>query len=314
MAGITPGRALKAAGLWLLLAALALAVFFPALEHIHWWGAHDWAQFYSYYGVPRRAVVQYGELPGWNPYYYGGTLQWGHADDPTLSPLFAPILIWGEVVGSKVDCLLCIFGGMLCMWLLARRLGVSPIASLFAATLWGLNGWHAFHLAVGHMDHLTFLFQPLAVYFFLRSLDDRRWAAAAGAAVAFMFLSGGPYPFIFTSILLVVLSGFLCAQRNSARPFALAALSLAFAAGFAAVKLLSTLQLAALSPAVESDNSGTTLAMVWRAFFDSRLPMVVPYARTQYGAWEYAAFIGFVPAVLAVVGAVAGAKDRKSVV
>jgi len=309
MAGITGSKAVRTTALWTLFLALALAVTLPMLIHPTWWGVHDWPQFFSYYGVPRQAIVEYKELPGWNPYYYGGNIQWGHPDDPTLSPIFIPILIFGEVVGPKIDVILVLAGGMFCMWLLARFLSISAIGSLFASAVWGFNGWHAFHFAVGHMDHMTFLFQPLAVLFYLKALDDRRWAFGVGAVVALMLLSGGPYPFTFTSILLVVLSLFYCARRNNWRPFTTAVLSLVIAAGLSAAKLVSMVEFTILSPPVEPDVSGIGPRAVWRALFDPALGMWEPYAGTKYGAWEFAAFIGYIPAALCIIGVCARIKQ-----
>lgn len=294
--------------LWLLFAALTFAVTAPMFKHLSWWGVHDWPQFYCYYGIPRRAVVEHGELPGWNPHYYGGNVQYGHPDDPSLSPLFIPILLFGEVIGSKIDIVLMLMAGMYSMWLLARRFCLSPPASLFAAAVWALNGWHAYHFAVGHMDHLTFLLQPLAVYFLIRAIDHLPWAAAAGAVIALMTLSGGPYPFVFTSILLVVAALALAAARNSAAPLLAALAALGFAVGFAAVKLLATVEFALFAEGSPPDVSGTPLGVVWRALFDSSLPMPTKYGLLRWGAWEYAAFIGFVPAAAFLFGAVAAVR------
>ena len=72
------GRAIvRGAALAAVFLALALAVTWPALSDVGWWGVHDWVQFYTYYGVPHRAVAKYHELPAWDPYYYGGNLAWG---------------------------------------------------------------------------------------------------------------------------------------------------------------------------------------------------------------------------------------------
>jgi len=300
------GRAIvRGAALAAVFLALALAVTWPALSDVGWWGVHDWVQFYTYYGVPHRAVAKYHELPAWDPYYYGGNLAWGHPDDPTLSPLFVPMLLFGVVAGTKIDIVLVLCGGMLSMWLLARRVGLSAIASVFAAAVWGLNGWHAYHFAVGHCDHFTFLFEPLALYFFLRAVDDRRWAIGAAAVMAFMYLSGGPYPFVFTGILLVVTALLFAARTNSARPLAAVAATLALAAGFAAVKLLATIEFVLFAEGAPADVAGTGWRVLWRALFDPALPMFERYAGTGYGAWEYAAFIGYIPAAAFIAGVAA---------
>ncbi|MCD6405829.1 MAG: hypothetical protein J7M19_08375 [Planctomycetes bacterium] len=307
MARLKPAKLFKHLAPWALFAGLALAVTAPMLWRISWWGVHDWAQFYSYYGVPKRAVAEYHELPGWNPYYYGGNVQWGHPDDPTLSVLFLPVLFFGEVAGSKIDIVLVLVGGMYSMWLLARRIGVSVPGRIFAAAVWALNGWHAYHFAVGHMDHLTFLFVPLAVFFLLKATDSLKWAAASGAVIALMYLSGGPYPFIFTSLLVVVIALLLCGAKNSARPLWAVLATLAFAGGLSAVKFLPTWEFARMAGTVPADISGTPPAVLWRGLFDSSLPMPAKYAGLRWGAWEYAAFIGWIPAVAFLAGAVAAA-------
>jgi hypothetical protein len=308
MPGMKSRNVLSHAAAVAVFAGLSVAVMWPALTRPAWWGVHDWAQFYSYFGVPLRAIVEYHELPGWNPWYYGGNVQWGHPDDPTLSPLFLPVLLFGTVAGLKLDIVLVLAGGMYSMWLLARRVGASWAPAVFAAVVWGLNGWHAYHFAVGHMDHLTFLLQPLAVLVYLMSLDDLRWSAAAGAVIALMLLSGGPYPFVFTCILLAVLSLALAGQRNSLRPVKAAVIGVALAAGLAAAKLVATAHFTLASPPVFTDITGASLGVVWRALMAPRLPMVVPFAQTSYGSWEFAAYVGWVPLVLFAVGAVLAAR------
>ena len=308
MQGIRSRGILAHAAAAALFTALAAAVMLPALTRMGWWGVHDWAQFYAYFGVPQRAIAEYHELPGWNPYYYGGNVQWGHPDDPTLSPLFLPVLFLGVVVGLKVDMLLVLAGGMYSMWLLARRVGASWVPAAFAGVVWGLNGWHAYHFAVGHMDHLTFLFQPLAVLLFLKAIDDFRWSVAAAAVTALMLLSGGPYPFVFTCVLFGVLALALAGQRNDLRPVKAAVLTIAATAGLAAVKLVSTMHFALASPPVYTDVTGASLRVIWAGLMRARMPMLVPFALTPYGSWEFAAYIGWAPVALFVLGAVVAAK------
>lgn len=308
MARLKSAKLFKHLALWTLFVGLALAVTAPMLWRISRWGVHDWAQFYSYYGVPKRAVAEYHELPGWNPYYYGGNVQWGHPDDPTLSVLFLPVLLFGEVAGSKINIVIVLVGGMYSMWLLARLLGVLVPGRIFAASVWALNGWHASHFAVGHMDHLTFLFVPLAVFFLLKSVDGLKWAAASGAVIALMYLSGGPYPFIFTSLLVVVVALLLCGSKNSIRPLWAALATLAFAGGLSAVKFLPTWEFTRMAGAVPADISGTPLAILWRGLFDPSLPLSEKYAGLRWGAWEYAAFIGWIPAIAFLAGAVGAAR------
>lgn len=302
MAGLATSKVWRTVLPWVLFVALALGVTAPMFRAPRAWGIHDWAQFYTYYGVPRRAVAEDGELPGWNPHFYGGNVQWGHPDDPTLSPLFILILAFGEVVGSKLAVVAVLAGGMASMWYLLRHLGASATGSIFAAVVWGLNGWHAYHFAVGHMDHLTFLFQPLAVLFLLKACQRIKWSAACGAVVALMFLSGGPYPFVFTVLLLGVLALVFAGAGNSVKPIKAAALSLLFALGIAMVKLLGTLEFTLYAETSPVDVSGTPLGVVWKALFDPSVPLVDKYLGLPWGGWEYAAFVGFIPAALLAVG------------
>jgi hypothetical protein len=310
MAGVKRKSLVRTLVVSALFLCLALAVTYPALRYISWWGVHDWVQFYTYYGVPHKAVMTFHELPGWNPYFYGGNVQWGHPDDPTLSPLFIPMLLFGVVAGVKIDLVLVLAGGMLSMWFLARRLELSLAAAFFASAVWGLNGWHAYHLAVGHCDHFTFLFEPLAVYFFLRACDDLRWGIGAAAVMAFMYLSGGPYPFVFTALLLAVLGLLLSGRFDSWRPVRAAVTVFIFAAGFAFIKLLPTIIFMLRSEHVPADATGTGLKVLWRGLFDSALPMYDEgrYVASRYGAWEYAAYIGYVAGIVFLMGAVLAAR------
>jgi hypothetical protein len=308
MARVNGRKALETACLLLLFTALAVAVAYPALRYIGWWGAHDWVQFYTYYGVPHRAVTQFGEMPAWNPYFYGGNVQWGHPDDPTLSPLFLLMLAFGVIPGAKVALVLVLAGGMYSMWILARHLALSPPAAFFASVVWGLNGWHAYHFAVGHCDHFTFLFEPLAVYFLLKAFDDVRWSIGVAAVMALMYFSGGPYPLVFASILVVVMALVFAGRHNSARPLRAAFVAFLFAGAFMAVKLFATLEFMLFAERVPMDISGTGVDTLLRALFDPSIPMPARYGGTQYGAWEYAAYVGYLPVALFLVGALSSAR------
>src|SRR5471030_1126662 len=73
---------------WALYLALALAFCWPLFEHPQALGAMDWDQHHFYYGSFLRNVVDYAQLPLWNPWYCGGDVQWQNPQIALLSPVY----------------------------------------------------------------------------------------------------------------------------------------------------------------------------------------------------------------------------------
>ena len=65
---------------------LSVAFCAPLFAQPQGLGANDWDQHLFYYGVVLKNVVEYGQMPFWNPWYCGGNVMWQNPQIAILQP------------------------------------------------------------------------------------------------------------------------------------------------------------------------------------------------------------------------------------
>ncbi len=264
-------------------------------------GIHDWPQWLTYLGISRKCMLNFHQIPLWNPYLHGGNLLLAHTYDGSLSLFFLPILIWGEVVGSKIVILLLLFLGMFGAYSLALKYEIKGPGAALVGVLWGLNGWLAMNIAVGHLDHIFILLLPWLLIFYERSLKRPIFSLAASALLALLLLSGATYPFVWSVVFLLAYGFFLCFREKRMRPLSRIMLILLLALGLSAVKLLPMMDFFRASTPVGRDYSGSGLKVLARALL-KRGQTLRPDFVGRYGSWEYGAYLGVISIVLFAAG------------
>ena len=66
------------------------------------WGNYDWDLFFFHAGANYRSVVEFGELPLWNPWYLGGFPSIGNPQAPFIDPWFLLDVLLGSVPAIKI--------------------------------------------------------------------------------------------------------------------------------------------------------------------------------------------------------------------
>ena len=61
--------------------------------------------------LPVGSIIEYGQFPFWNPYLGGGNILFHHPEVAILSPFLLFYLIFGAVVGLKLQVLVCYWLG-----------------------------------------------------------------------------------------------------------------------------------------------------------------------------------------------------------
>jgi len=287
-------------GLGLLLATV-LALAFLAQPLWNWdrsGSTDDWRWFTFHWQVSRTTLLDYHQLPVWNPYHCGGNVHLANPQTQYLSPLAWPGIALGPTLGLKLFVFLHLVLGWLAMAWLARDLALGPWATALAASLFVVGGYFFQHLGGGHSSFLPFFLFPAALAAFRRSLADLRYVALSAALLALMVLEGGVYPAPYAALLLGVYAlGRSIQGRGALRPLAVLALTGALAFALAGVKLLPVMAFLREHPRVVPSDDGMGLVEVLMAFASRRLER--RFEGHLYVWPEYGAYMG-IPVLLAV--------------
>ncbi|MBI2549907.1 hypothetical protein HYV83_01875 [Candidatus Woesearchaeota archaeon] len=301
----------------------------PIFNNIGNWGIYDWDQHMFYHESGRISLLSFSQFPLWTPYYCGGNVLLANPQSPYFSPFFAFVLLFGAVVGLKVEALVFLALGLAGTFLAARRLGCSRSASIFAAFAFMFSSWFAARMAAGHTTFFPFALLPLVFLFYLNSASAEglakkvRWMVAAAAVLALMFLSGGIYPFYAAVALLAFYSLLDALAAKRLAPVAAVALILALALLLSSVKLLPVLDFAS-GISAEKDVQLTSAKIVFKSLLSRDQSLagndletgrdLVPEGRQKelaalagkvaWGWHEYSAYAGLVPLLLAALSLV----------
>src|SRR5258708_21024026 len=171
MRGMTDGWK-RAGAIGALYMVIAIGFCAPLFEHPNGLGYIDWDQHLFYYASVLKSVIEYGQLPLWNPWYCGGDVMWPNPQVALLSPVYPLATVMSLALAMKVNIVLHYWIGLVGMHLLLTdALGLSFLPFVvYLSSVFALSGALALHLAVGHSWILPAFYLPWLVYFYLRAL------------------------------------------------------------------------------------------------------------------------------------------------
>jgi|GEM_PF-1270787 len=146
--------------------------------------SHDWLEVTKLDYYARKSLLEWNQFPLWNPLLAGGMPQFSHPSDGTMGPLIAAPLLFGHVLGMKVNIALVALIGTLGLFFLLRRcLGLSIAAALAAGLGYAWSGWLPARVAVGFYESCLVIAWPALLYLWLCPGDSlkrrRRWTLGA---------------------------------------------------------------------------------------------------------------------------------------
>ena len=232
----------------LLSARVLMPVLFVALDAIflYWvwrrfpnWGIWDWDYQQTLLEAARRSIVEYGQLPLWNPWLGGGVTLIGHPLGRTFNPSFLPILVFGTVTGIKLCIFIYMMIGQAGMYRLARHHELDRTASFLAAALFSFGGYYVQHVTHGHFEWIAYAWLPFVVIAIERSARSMRLRTIAGGGVflGLLFLDGGPYQVFFAPLFMGIYALLISLKHGTVRPLAACYFVVLIAAGLAAVQI-----------------------------------------------------------------------------
>ena len=267
----------------------------------------DWLQMLSYYRADRISLLQYHQAPLRTFYFGGGYPLIANPQDGFLSPFFIPVLIFGEVIGLKINVFLMHIIAALGMYYLTKSvLKYNYAGALFSVFIFCLGGYmHRLLIrGQGYISPLYSFFIPLIFAFFIKSREHRKYLFYSILVLTIMVTQAGLY-FLPTVIFLFLFS---CAQvfkyEDKRFTFDISYLSnffiiILFVFLLGAVKILPMLELLRQNPRLAegytaySQNQDLVLN-IYKAFMTHQMNLPDPWQ------WRYF-YVGYLPIIFSLL-------------
>jgi hypothetical protein len=267
----------------------------------------DWGLPFTYHSHVLRSLVEYRQLPFWNPGSCGGTVLWQQPLVPLLSPAYLLSAIMPLALAMKITIVLHYWLAFVGMHLLLTRvIGLSLLPLIiYIASVCTLAGTLALHLSVGHNHFLPAFYLPLQLYFVCRALRTGALRPALGAAaiLALTIYNGGLHLLPIELLSVGGLATCLAVATRDWRPLMIALVVAACGAAYAAPRLVPIVRFMASDRIRDTSDpidhpDRMTPAMLWRAYTDSSLNADSRRFDVQrHGWWEYGNYIGLLAAL-----------------
>ncbi len=293
-------------------AALANAVFLHWLwrQHLNW-GIWDWDFQASLVEAARSSILDFGQLPLWNPWMGGGGSLIGNPMSSTFSPSFLPMLAFGTVLGFKVCIWIYLLIAQVGTFLFARRIRLDPMPAILAALVFSWGGAFAQHLAHGHIGWIGYAWVPFILVALHGSVQRLQLLTigAGGLFLAFSWLDGGAYHYLFVPFFVGIYAIGLSHQERSLRPLIAVAAFGGVALGLAAIEIVPVAESVALFPRKTASVNNyygapfvpTAIDLFYQAFLSRdqahRQELWMPFIL------NVGSYVGILPLLLAGVGA-----------
>lgn len=260
----------------------------------------DWQQMLSYYKADRQCVLEYHQIPFRTHYFGGGYFLLANPQDGFLSPFFIPVLIFGEIIGLKINVFFAHLIAALGMFYLTRRvLKYDYLGALFSVFIFCLGGC-MHRLLIRGQDYIVGLyafFLPLVICLFIKSKEYKKYLCYTAIVLVLIIMQAGLYaiPILLFMFLFSCLELFkyrekkivfeICYLRNF-----FIIIGLTFLLG--AIKILPMLELIKQNPRTMDGYNpfwGPLFLNIYKSFFLHQKK--IPFAGSH---WNYF-YLGYTP-------------------
>jgi hypothetical protein len=218
---------------------------YPMLLRLFQLSEHnDWDLQMEFNWSPYYTLVHFHQIPLWDPWKCGGMAMLGNPQSLFFTPLFMLHLVLGPMVGAHLSVTVHLGIAWAGGYMLARTLGLGPLAAATAATVYPASSWFPLHVGEGHLTLMGFVYLPwlLALMVAAGQRAFAPCAIAAGALFAITFGSGGAGVIIYEAPLLVAFAIVEMVRTRRVRPLLFLTAAGTFALGLAALKLMPTIE------------------------------------------------------------------------
>jgi hypothetical protein len=283
-----------------ILLAVAIVIWIPVAFDMSGWGGDMWHLAYLLAGVPQRTILTFHQFPFWNPYAAGGEPLLAYPMSNFLSPSFLLPLAFGPVAGPKLRILLSLWVGMCGSYLLGRKLSPGRYAPFICSFLYMLSSWYPLYMSHWHDEFIPFAYIPWLLLFYRMGMENRRWCALGGVVMAIMILEGGVYAVPYALVFLTLYALLEAAVQRKFSPLVPLFLIVALGVAVSAMKLFPLLDFVSRYPRPTYWREPVLpLRAIPRMFFGRDQLSETNFAGAWLGWWEYGAYLGLVPLILA---------------
>jgi len=306
--------------IFLLFAGIAVLFLLPTFTHLDYWGIQDWDAFLFRSSVSRDSVVKYGQFPLWNPYSLGGVPHLAHPETNVLSLGFFVELLFGVLLGTRINITLHLFIGLAGMYCLASYFKLSRPAAMVSAFIFMLSSMYVVFLSTGASSiGYAVAYMPWALFFFFKAYEDFRYAFVAAGVFTLMWFQGGTYNFFLILLFMGIYSGvdIVARQRGIKQTAVILTAIVCGAVLLAAVRFFPSMEFTFQYPRHIKIYSGFSLESLLYGLFgrDQTLAVIVGKSRVNgflqgftHDMDENGMYIGILPFILFAVGLVRNAK------
>lgn len=296
------GKGWLAFGVFIL---LTLVVAHPIFSNFDNYGLRDWDTVAHFQEAARITLLEYHQLPLWDPWLNGGVPLLADPTSTIPSPLFILSLVFGTIHGLKVQIMLWYLIGFAGVYLLCRQLKISELPSMIGAATYMLSSWMSLHWAAAAYGVCAIsALIPWVVYFFDKSNKNRINGVYAGGVLAVGVFSGVLHmlPIVMTGLLVYAF------VSKNLKSFTV---MVACVFCFSAVKLIPALEYVLSYPRVVGDYYcngpglwwGYSTQHLYYSLIGSYQMPFVSYGSFNSSVWEeYGMYVGPVCLLLALIG------------
>ncbi len=241
--------------------ALAAAAVAPYLFTAGAFNAFRDAQvLWLYEDQARRSLLDFGQLPLWNPEFCGGMPSLGTPQARFASPTFLLTLLFGSTRAEPITIFGMVVIGLFGTHRLAREQGARQFGATLAAPVFGLMGIFACAPFLGWFGFLGFALLPwLLVGVRQAARGEARGAAIVALSTAFIVGFGGTYVAPLSFVACALELGLLVLRRRRIDVLMLGCAVL-FAVGVSAFRLWPVWEELQRGPRIISGQSGLGVA------------------------------------------------------
>jgi hypothetical protein len=273
-----------------------------------------WRWLYS------STILQYGELPLWNPYIFSGTTFLSNPQTSMFYPINVLFILFPSNLTFGYVFMLDVFLMGVFTYLFARTIELSKFSSLISAIVFMFSGTVTSRIYAGHLNILdAFVWFPLILLFYEMAIKERKlvYGIMAGFALALMFFTGHTQ-FIAYGLMASVMYfifrsyGIIKKESNSRCILNLAVIlfvSIVVLFSLIAIQLLPTLEFSNYADRAGgiSFKDASTFSLTPQYFITFIIPEFFgsPINNTYWhhgNLWEICGYAGVLPLILALIG------------